>query len=548
MHSSRICSAVFLFCALVLFTVAFPSSTSAQTYFFNRADSATGNNPADVAIADFNGDGRQDLAIINWSDSTISILLGQQNGNFGAKTDYAVGKDLAALIAADFNHDGKVDLAVVDSVDGCVWVLLGNGDGTFATPVQYATAYAPNNLVTGDFNHDGNLDLAVVDSNCSVQPCIPGFVSILLGSGDGTFRPKVDYAVGTEPFGIVAQDFNGDGKLDLAITNNSSNTVSVLSGNGDGTFQTHEDGTSDLVLGAGLGSIFMSSPMAILSPGELNFGNVGLGSTSTVQNLTVTSAGNSPLNLTSASATTGYAVNNACGSSVPSGASCLLGLTFTPQAVGVSTGVLTLMDNSATTQQNISLSGIGRADFSLSIASGSLSSATVAAGGNATYAISVSPLGGFTQTVSLDCTGAPATTTCSVSPSSVTLDGNNPSTASVKVSTTARSTATNLLNGGKPRHSPLFPTFAALVFLPLVFLRNTGSRRKRSASFLLCLCLCVCLPMISCGGGGSSSSSSGSTGGTSGTPAGTYVLTVTGTSGSGSSSLQHAVQLTLAVN
>ena len=89
----------------------------------------------------------------------------------------------------------------------------------------------PDALVAGDFNGDGRTDLAVANSGSND-------VSVLLGNGDGTFQPQVTYAVGSGPDALVAGDFNGDGRTDLAVANSGSNDVSVLLGNGDGTFQT----------------------------------------------------------------------------------------------------------------------------------------------------------------------------------------------------------------------------------------------------------------------------------------------------------------------
>jgi hypothetical protein len=83
--------------------------------------------------------------------------------------------------------------------------------------------------LTGDFNGDGKLDLAVSDASANM-------VSILLGNGDGTFQAHYDYRAAAMPYGLATGDFNGDGHLDLAVVNDASNTVSVLLGNGDGTF------------------------------------------------------------------------------------------------------------------------------------------------------------------------------------------------------------------------------------------------------------------------------------------------------------------------
>ena len=127
-------------------------------------------------------------------------------------------------MAGDFTGDGRTDLAVAgydyNPVTFTLWavsVLLGNGDGTFQPAVQYATALsAPSAIVAGDFTGDGRLDLAVACYNYDTNE---GGVSVLLGNGDGTFQPPViyAYAVGQHPSAIVAGDFTGDGRSDLAV-------------------------------------------------------------------------------------------------------------------------------------------------------------------------------------------------------------------------------------------------------------------------------------------------------------------------------------------
>jgi hypothetical protein len=189
---------------------------------------AAGSIPWSVAVGDFNGDGKLDLAVANAGSDNVSVLLGNGDGTFQPAVNYAAGVSPNSVAVGDFNGDGKLDLALADNGGG-VSVLLGNGDGTFQPAVSYAAGTFPYSVAVGDFNGDGKLDLAVADNG--------GGVSVLLGNGDGTFQPAVSYAAGSIPWSAAVGDFNGDGKLDLAVANWGSNNVSVLLGNGDGTFQ-----------------------------------------------------------------------------------------------------------------------------------------------------------------------------------------------------------------------------------------------------------------------------------------------------------------------
>lgn len=125
------------------------------------------------------------------------------------------------MATGDFNQDGKQDLAVVDLADSTVSILLGNGDGTFQPLVSYAVGTVPDAVAVADFNGDGIPDLAV--SNL-----FGNTVTILLGNGDGTVQPDGEYLVGLEPSGLATANLNGDGGADVAVANYSSNTVSVL--------------------------------------------------------------------------------------------------------------------------------------------------------------------------------------------------------------------------------------------------------------------------------------------------------------------------------
>jgi len=194
-----------------------------------------------IVIADFNGDGIPDLAVPLYGSNDVAILLGKGDGTFAAPIMVSVPGsivEVAEMVAADFNGDGIPDLAVITNADSpTVEILLGNGDGTFtAETTNPAISGIPLNFATGDFNGDGKTDLAVTENS--------GTIAILLGNGDGTFAASgsVNSASGGSPSPIVVADFNGDGKLDIAVTTGSytsaNETVSVLTGNGDGTFNS----------------------------------------------------------------------------------------------------------------------------------------------------------------------------------------------------------------------------------------------------------------------------------------------------------------------
>jgi hypothetical protein len=259
----------FLIVATII-TFFFPSAARAQIYLYDRADFLATPSPGGVAVADFNRDGRPDLAVSDWQNNWISILLASPKGDFLSAGTYATGFQPAKMAAADFNRDKKMDLAVVNANSATLSILLGNGDGTFQSRVDYPVGQGPAGIVAADFNSDGTIDLATVSLNDSA-------VAILLGDGNGGFDVQALIPVASGPSVMVGGDVNGDGKIDLITgTSNYQNpSLTVLVSKGDGTFAQIEspapyyvgglavgdfngDGKLDALIGLSYGGLYLS--------------------------------------------------------------------------------------------------------------------------------------------------------------------------------------------------------------------------------------------------------------------------------------------------
>jgi uncharacterized protein (TIGR03437 family) len=186
-------------------------------------------HPDTVAVGDFNRDGHLDLAV---SGTQLNILYGQPSGAFIAGPQYA---NLTPSVAMDLNKDGIIDLA--GPFNGNLGVMLGNGDGTFKPAVSYTVGVNPKSAVAAGFRNKSTLDLAVLNAGSATDP---GGVSILPGNGLGSFGSASNIVVGTNPRALAVLDVNGDGKPDLIVATGipaKNYQISVLLGNGDGTFQ-----------------------------------------------------------------------------------------------------------------------------------------------------------------------------------------------------------------------------------------------------------------------------------------------------------------------
>ena len=213
------------------------NTTPPPVFFGAQPNVPVGIGPVSLAVGDFNGDGLLDLAAatigVNGRGNTISVLLGTGGGGFGAPTAFTAGPTPFAVAVGDFNRDGNLDLVVANvgpNLDAqTVSILLGTGTGTFGAPTDFTVGTGPISVAVGDFNGDGVPDLATANFGSNN-------VSILLGTGTGGFGPATNFPVGTGPVAIAIGDFNGDGNLDLAVANQNSSNVSILLGTGTGGF------------------------------------------------------------------------------------------------------------------------------------------------------------------------------------------------------------------------------------------------------------------------------------------------------------------------
>jgi hypothetical protein len=314
-----------------------------------------------IVVGDFNNNKKADLLILD--PPYVSILVGNGDGTFQAPIDngsFPVYLHAAAL--ADFNNDGKLDVVAVGSSGSTtdLGVFLGNGDGTLQNPLIQPTNYVPWSVAAGDFNKDGNMDVAVAE----------GDVGVFLGVGNGTFQSEVDYAAGTDF--VQTADMTGNGILDLVCGS------SEMIGNGDGTFQPIQrypvgksfwwaliddfngDHKPDVIVSDPIQGehTLLNTGVALFSPSmPINFSPQLVGTTSGAKSVKLTNTGATALSFNSINVSGGFKETNTCGDSLAAGASCSISTTFSPTSSGPYSGLIKLVDSASSKPQYVEVFG-----------------------------------------------------------------------------------------------------------------------------------------------------------------------------------------------
>jgi beta-lactam-binding protein with PASTA domain len=551
---------------------------------------STGVSPTSMVVADFNGDGKSDLALANSGGNNVTILLGDGKGSFTQAASPQTGSSPSSIAVGDFNGDGIPDLAVANSGDNTVTILQGNGDGTFTAAATPPTGNAPSALAVGAFITGGKPGVAVANSGAT-----GGSVTVL---NSQPAQMATATATGVSPAGsgahLVEASYPGDSNYAASVSGTTS-----LSGAGQVTVPNVVGDTqaaaTTAITGAGLavgtvtqqssstvasGDVISESPSAgtsvnsgsavnlVVSTGsaQVTVPNV-VGDTQAAATTAITGAGLVVGTVTTASSSTvasGNVISESpsAGTSVNSGSAVNLVVSTGPApvtvpnvvgdtqaaatsaiiAAGLAVGTVTTASSSTVASGNVisespsaGTSVNSGSAVNLVVSTGSAqapgytlsanpSSLTIQSGSSTSTVITLTPTGGFTGTVNFACGTLPTLVTCTFAPASLTVTSSTPLTTTLTIGTTGTATASL---GNRPAGTVLPTLFAALILLPLGFMRRVLRTRKAGSQWLGLLllagtCLAAAGLLGTAGCGGSSSS----------TRAGTYSVPITVTSGS----------------
>ncbi len=418
-----------------------------------------------------------------------------------------------------------------------------------ATGAAYVVAYStlpptPNSLGPRSPNVKGQLDdaapgnflLKIAPNLGAAIPIVSPFQVSFASQNVGTASTAIDVQVGNfgdapvTPAASVTGDFSETDNCSVAVPGGQKCDINVVftptvSGMRTGTLTVSFNGnipsqTIPLIGDAGASAVS-------LSPTSLTFSDQAVGTTSGVQQVTVTNSGTGPLMLLSIQTSAQFAATNTCGGQIAAAGACTIQVTFTPSASGPQTGTLTIADNAPDSPQIVPLTGNAAVppppSIGLGVASGGASSATVGAGTPASYVLSIGG-SGVSGTASLACTGAPKGAVCSA-PATVPLDATSSSTFNVSVTTTSRSPIGFYYRGSPPW------LWAIVIFGCFSFFKTTPGTRSPLSRLRFAPLLVLALAICSCGGGSSTPPTPTPTPNPNGTPAGTYTIVVTALSG-----------------
>ncbi len=546
-----------------------------------------------VATGDFNGDGIPDVVAgqsNNDGSTGVVVYIGKGDGTFYPGVSYGESAGLVYVAVADFNGDGKLDIAATDTQSGNVEILTGNGDGSFGIGLSLSTGGSgATNIVTGDFNHDGKADIAVANVGS-------GSIGVLLGNGDASFAPAVTYVTtGYFPQSITAADIDGDGYLDLAVTATTDGpaAVGVFLANSDnsGTFKpvvyTTLDGTPEFVAFGDLdksgkldmavternGSIYAGLIEVGLGSGDGTFGTLTAYPTSVqltespgpadIQIADINGDGNPDVVYLNAQfGTVGIMYGNGDGTlntpvEFPANEDNY-GLALADLDGDGALDVITANDYSG--GMSVLLNGSGSGTAPTYVLATQTPSATVTAGASGTYTLSLAGRNGYSGTITFSCAALPAGAKCTFNPSSVIANSGIRLETTLTISTTAATTAA-LKQTARPGSQPgsqsgspgsnssiLLASFGGMGLVGLV-LAGTGrkGRQRRSAIALGFVLLATLGLTVGCSNSSATKTTTTTTTTTNtGTPAGSYTVSVNST-GTGTNAPSQSVHVTLVV-